>query len=670
MPPSEHEKEKVERLRRAMYSRSLSDKLKDKPRRELIEHEPIVGNEFVRHDEASPRSIVAPRVIGFARAALWWLLGGSIVFFIIAIGFFTYYFGFGPGSIPAAPGNIDISIAGPPQIEGGIPTELQIVVANRNKVPLELAELVITYPKGTRSPTDFSTDLPNQRISLGTIEAGGTRQGTVSAVFAGETGEHADVGVELEYRIAGSSAVFAASSGYSIVFSSSPISIAVTGNHETISGQPVQFTIFVASNANAPVRDVVLSVDYPFGFKFSSANPAPKISNGSSNSTWELGDFPPGLKKTITLQGSLTGGQGDDRVFRFSVGTRSNATSTTVARSLATNAFNVAISKPFLGLSVSVNGASGPGIVLSPGDNVPVVIGWQNNLSTAITDAVIVARLSGLQIDGTTVHTTDGFYRSTDNTMLWDKTTTRGALADLAAGSRGVVGFSFQVPKGDVLKDIVNPRLSISINAAGHRVSETGVPENLQSTTEQKVAIASDLTLTAQGLYYSNPFGSVGPMPPKAGSETTYAVVFTVTNTTNKITQAKVTAHLPPYVRWTGVYSPSSEKIYIDGKLYLQGQSQTPPPGDPCQGTSDICWSIGDIEPGVGLNGSAPRQAAIAIGVTPSTSQIGQEPPLMQTIQLSATDNSGTQILKSVKDVTTNIAGDSGFSSANATVVK
>jgi len=38
-------------------------------------------------------------------------------------------------------------------------------------VPLELADLVVTYPKGTRSPTDFATDLQNQRIPLGVIEA-------------------------------------------------------------------------------------------------------------------------------------------------------------------------------------------------------------------------------------------------------------------------------------------------------------------------------------------------------------------------------------------------------------------------------------------------------------------------------------------------------------------
>lgn len=673
MEPSEHEKDKVERLRRAMYSRSLSEKIHDRERRPLGQEMSTVGNEFVKPQESSSGIMVAPRTIGVARKALWWLLGAAIVFFVGAVSFFSYYFLFGGGSFAASPSNIGISISGPPQIEGGAPTELQIVVVNRNKVPLELADLVVTYPKGTRSPTDFASDLQNQRIPLGVIEAGGTRQGTVSAVFAGNEGDHADVKVELEYRIGGSSAIFAASANYSIVFSSSPLSLVVSGNNETISGQPVELTISIASNANAPVRDALFSARYPFGFRFSSADPAPAATTGSS-AAWKLGDIFPGQKREVTIRGVLSGEQGDDRVFRFTAGTRKDATATSSAieTPLADNIFTVSISKPFLGLAISVGGATGSNIVVSPGDNVSISIDWQNNLPTPITDAVIVAKLSGFPIDGTTVHSSDGFYRSNDDVVIWDKTTSNGALATLLPGARGKVGFSFQMPKSDALKNIINPSLDISVNAAGKRVGETGVPQNLQATAKQRISLASDIVLTAQGLYYANPFGSVGPMPPKAGTETTYAIVLTVTNTTNKITDAKVTAHFPPYVRYVGICSPRAECDPDAQKLTFNQEDGT------------LTWNMGDIEPGVGLGGTAPRQTAIAIGFMPSTSQIGQEPPLLQTIKLIGIDTLKAaerrktnpaavivpEVLKSVKDVTTNILGDPGFTSANATVIK
>lgn len=631
-----------------MYSRSLSDKLKDRPRRELGEQRPIVGDDFIHVEEEVAGSTVAPRAIGLARTALWWLLVGAIVFCIAAVGFFAYYFTFGAGGSAASPGNIDISVAGPPQVEGGVPTELQIVVTNRNNVALQLADLVITYPEGTRSPTDFITELPNQRISLGSIEAGGTRQGTVSAVFAGDEGTHGVVKIELEYRISGSSAVFASASEYNLVFSTSPLSVAVDGNTDTISGQPVELTITVASNAHAPVSDVLLSAQYPFGFKFTSATPAPAASG-----LWELGTLSPGERQTITVRGTLSGEQGDQRVFHFTAGTRSTPTSSVIDTPLSEHVFKMAISKPFLGLGVLVNGVSGKTAVVAPGDNVNINVSWQNNLPTAITNAVIVARLSGVQIDGATVRSTDGFYRSSDGVVLWDKTTTNGVFSELAPGARGTVGFSFQMPSSETLKGLQNPRLDISINAAGNRISETGVPQNLQATANQKISLASDLQLDARGLYYSNPFGSTGPMPPKAGVETTYAIVFTVTNTTNKITDASVTAVLPPYVRWIGIYSPPTEDVTFN------------------QNNSTVTWHLGDIESGAGLGGTQPRQAAIAIGLTPSTSQIGQEPILLQNIVLSGKDVATGKIeTRNAQNVTTNILGDQGFSAANATVVK
>ena len=180
--PSDHEKEKIERLRRAMYSRSLSGMLHERPRREMHESERIVGDDWSEPETGVQSTIVASRFIGTTRKLLWWFLGFSVLFFILAVGFFAYYFTLGGGSFAASPSNVDIVISGPSQISGGEVTKLQVVVTNRNKAALELADLVINYPAGTRSPTDYTTDFPTQRISLGSIEPGGSRQGTVSAV--------------------------------------------------------------------------------------------------------------------------------------------------------------------------------------------------------------------------------------------------------------------------------------------------------------------------------------------------------------------------------------------------------------------------------------------------------------------------------------------------------
>lgn len=372
----------------------------------------------------------------------------------------------------------------------------------------------------------------------------------------------------------------------------------------------------------------------------------------AGGNVWELGDIGPGQRKQIVIRGTLTGESGDERVFRFTAGTRNSPEEEGITTPIVESPFTMRVAEPFFGLNVLVNGRTGTGVVVAPGETVNVAIHWQNNLSTAIADAVIVARLTGIQIDGALVKSPDGFFRSTDGAVLWDRTTTGGDFSQIVSGAKGAVTFSFRVPSGTELEAVRNPSLTITVNAAGKRVSEEGVPENLQATAVQRIALASALTVTAQGLYYANPFGSVGPLPPKAGTETTYAVVFTLTNTTNEISSAKLVATLPPYVRWTGIFSPGSENLTFN------------------QNNGTVTWDVGTVGAGVGVGGTPPRQAAIAIGFTPSTSQIGQEPPLLLGITLTGVDSTGASVSRSIQNVSTNIIGDPGFNSTQATVIK
>jgi hypothetical protein len=655
---SPEEKERIERLREAMYSRTLSEQLRSRERRNLEPSRQIVGDDFVHPETALASSTVAPRGMGIARTALWWVLAAAAIFFICAIAFFAYYFSFGGGALSASPSNIDIAVSGPPEVQSGGITELQVVVTNRNTVPLELSSLVVTFPSGTRSAADLSTDEPTLEQDLGTIAPGASVQGEIPAVFSGVAGQEASVKFQLQYHLSDSNAIFTATSDYGITFGSSPLSISVDGNSQTISGQPVQFTVNVTSNATEPINGALLSITYPFGFKLTSASP-PSVTPG----VWNLGNLNPGQSRAVTLQGVLTGSPGDSRTFQITAGTGGTATSTTVATPLSTESYAMDITSSFLGLSVSVNGASSTTNV-SPGESVAVSINYTNNLPTAIQNAVVVAKLSGAQINGATVLSTNGFFRSSDGSMYWDKTTTNGVLSSIPSGGSGTLKFTFTAPTSAMLAKATNPDIVISLSAAGQRTDQSGVPQNLQAALSQTVGITTDLEMAAQGLYYANPFGSTGPIPPKAGTETTYALVFTVTNTTNEITNAKLTASLPPYVRWLGTYSPPNENISVN----------------PDDGT--VTWDLGTIAAGVGVNGNPSRQAAIAVGFTPSTSQIGSQPALLQNITLSGVDASSSQpISQTVANVTTNlsqisesssgmnIGTDPGFSAANATVV-
>jgi len=470
------------------------------------------------------------------------------------------------------------------------------------------------------------------------------------------------VKVAVEYKLANSNATFTASSDYAFTFSTAPLSLVVDSNDETVSGQQMQMSFGIISNASQPIPDVVLSTTYPFGFKPISSDPA--FSNSDAGSLgWHLGTLMPGERKTITLQGTLTGNAGEAKIFHVTAGTMQNTASSS-ATTLADATKAVTVAQPFLSLGLSVDGASSSqAVAVTPGQQVTVNVRYKNNLDVAIDNAVVVAKLSGLPIDGTSIHPNQGFYRSTDSAVLWDKTTTQSdyssttpsGLASLPSGQDGTLSFTFTVPDSTALAGIPNPTITISVSASGQREGQTGVPVNEQSTISQKIAVASDLQILSQGLYFTNPFGVSGNMPPKAEQETSYAVVLAITNTTNAIKDAKVTATLPPYVRLIGNhYLPSVKKVSFNGT------------------TGIFTWNVGHIDPGAGLNGVSPRQVIIELGFTPSTSQIGQTPVLLQDITLTGTDTlTGETVTRKPKtSLTTNIAGDPGFSSANAEVVR
>jgi hypothetical protein len=674
MPPEDNpeEHERIDRLRQAMYSRTLSEQLKARQRRELDPSRKIVGDDFVHNGEPLPEAIVAPRGMTIMRKVLWWILGFAILFFICAVGFFGYYFVFGGGALSSSPQNIDIAVSGPPEVQSGGVTELQVVITNRNTVPLELSTLIVNLPQGTRSVADLSQDEPTYTQDLGTIAPGASVQGEIPAVFSGVAGQQSNVQFQLQYHLPGSNSVFIASSNYGITFGTSPLSISVNGNSQTVSGQPVNFTVNVASNATQAIQGALLSISYPFGFTLTSATP-PSTAPG----VWNLGTLSPGQSQSVTVEGTLTGSPGDTRTFNIETGTGQSSTSTSISAPLSSESYAMNITSSFLGLSISVNGASSTTTV-SPGEDVSVSINYVNNLGTAIQDAVIVADLSGVQIDGSTVRSSNGFYRSSDGSMYWDQSTTNGLLSSIPAGGSGTLKFEFTAPSEAMLASTTNPRITISLSAAGQRTDQSGTVQNLQGTAQQTIGITSGLEFAAQGLYYADPFGSSGPMPPKAGTETTYALLFTVTNTTDQIQNAELTGYLPPYVRLLGTYPSATEKVTVNSD------------------NGEVTWDLGTIAPNTGVNGSQPRQTAIAIGFTPSTSQIGTQPALLQNISLTGIDEgaiapissggpfaatSSGAVDLSVSDVTTNlsqpsessagmnIAPDPGFTPDNATVV-
>lgn len=647
---SNNGKNKISRLRSAMYSRQVPPSFGEEKRHKLPTDTSDIPLDWntKKEEVRTAGSVVSPRAMRYTRTALWWTFTLAALFFIISAGMFAWYVfgGFGNG---VRSDNIDISVNGPISVVGGEPVDLEIVITNRNKAPLEFADLVVVYPVGTRSVADFSTDLPQQRISLGTIEAGGTKKGTVSAVLVGQGGQPSQVLIEVEYQVLGTSAIFVASEVYDFIFSATPITVSIESQTEVIPGQPIDIVATVSANTSNVLRNVLLELEAPFGFTLTGASPTP-----TSGSVWSLGDIRPGDSKVIRLRGVMKGQSGDVRVFRFSVGTPLADSDNEIGVPIAQSVQQITITQPFIALEMGVNRKiTKEAAVVSPGSTVSVTIDWQNELDTPITNVVMVASLNGLGIAQDLIKTNDGFYHSVDNTIRWDAQTTFGKFSEISPGESGSVGFSFVVPSDVSLVGVRNPSLNISVNAKGDRSDSSTVPEDLKSSEVRIIRVETTPTVVSHGFYHTNPYGVKGVVPPKVNNETAYAILWTAGNSTNPIESAEVTAQLPSYVRWMDVFSPSREDVTFD------------------QNTRTVTWKIGSISAGAGESGVPVKQVSFEIGLTPSASQIGQEPVLVINQVFSGTDAyTGTPVGRKLKDTSTRQQNDQGFVASDAKVVQ
>src|SRR3989338_234569 len=148
--------------------------------------------------------------------------------------------------------NIDISIIGNTFTAGGEELTLQIEIANRNNSSLDLADLVVEYPKGSDSD-----EMERFRESLGTIPAGAIRNENLKLTLFGEQNSSRQIKISLEYRVEGSNAIFVKEKLYDVSISSTPVNLSVDAPSEVSPNQSVIFNIKINLNSAASASNIL-----------------------------------------------------------------------------------------------------------------------------------------------------------------------------------------------------------------------------------------------------------------------------------------------------------------------------------------------------------------------------------------------------------------------------
>jgi hypothetical protein len=159
--------------------------------------------------------------------------------------------------------------------------------------------------------------------------------------------------------------------------------------------------------------------------------------------------------------------------------------------------------------------------------------------------------------------------------------------------------------------------------------------------------------MSAGGFYYTGPFANSGPVPPKVGQETTYTILWSLKGNSNDLSNVKVAAYIPTYVRWLNAVSESNkEEIEFN------------------ENNNMIIWNVGDLTAGTGAVSPA-KEIAFQVSFIPNPNQVGSAPVLVESAKVEAYDNFVGDSLKTASpSVNINLTQDEKFEYKQGKVVQ
>lgn len=650
MPPNDRDKlNRIEELKSKLFSKNYKTKIEHRVKFTHLKRDGVLdvweNGKKVETDFVPYKNKFFMRTSFFKKFLIF-----SLLFFVLTLIYASYVFFVGGNTV--SNDNIDISVFGNNFAAGGEDLSLVVGITNRNSSALDLVDLVMEYPKNCSSgdKADLSSGTERVRVSLGTIPAGAVRNENLKVILFGEQGSLCSTKISLEYRVEGSNGIFVKSKPYQVTISSTPLNISVDAPSTVSPNQDITLNVKATLNATHTVPKMLIKLDYPIGFQFESSIPKPSL----GNNTWNLGDLSPGTESDISVTGKMFDvSNGEEKTFHISGGSQSSTDKSMIDVVFNSLPYTVTINKPFIEAKLLINGVSQREYATDVKTLISGQIQWTNNLDTKVDDLKIQAKISGNAFNRKTINAQQGFYDSSTDTITWDKTSLN-EFSEVNPGDSGSVNFSvsplslFSITSGI----LSNPTINIDISISGKESVQGYATTNLTNSNSGIIRIISDVGFADQALYYSGSFTNKGPIPPKVGQETSYTIVWSLSNTANNISKGVVSSSIPSWMRFVGPISPSDESLTYNSS------------------TKEIIWNIGGISKDTGITGLG-HSVSFQVAFTPSLSQVSTMPIILNDAILTGHDDfANVDVRVNKSSLRTSLNNDPLFPPIGGTVVE
>lgn len=549
-----------------------------------------------------------------------------IIVAVLTVGSF-YVWGY------AAAGGVNIQISSPADVVIGEPFDLKVSFMNDSGNPLNNSNLSLELPEGL-VPLNAADSKKILNKNIGIIAKSGFHQETFKVMAVPARNPKLVVRVTLSYSLGTISANFKKAESYELSAAPLEADLNLTAPTTVFSGEQFEIKGDYKGDNTGSSEKLFLRTTYPSQFS--------KISEQITAITDTSGKLVAKGKASLSDNSSFV--------------VKAQILVSLMGREyvITEKDITITVSPSPLSLRISLNNVDN--YIANPGDTLNYSLVYKNNTDVPLQNIQLSVKLTGQMFDFGSLNSTGGNFNSLNRTIVW----TAGSLPDLQIlnpGEEKTIQLSVKVRPDYPIKKLNDKNFTLKAEA---NIQSPTVPHLVEASSTVNFAsvetkVAGKISIQTVGLFRDAEAGIVnkGPWPPKVGEDTQFTIHLVLTNYSSDLSNVEVRASLQDGVIFTNAMkSNTTDQPQIDEEA---GQ---------------IIWKIQNLVATSGITGQSP-EAIFQVEVNPTPDKVGNYMPLIDQVQVKATDDFTGQAISVTGDaVDTRLPGDKTVSENQGRIVQ
>jgi hypothetical protein len=539
---------------------------------------------------------------------------------------------------------LQVAVEGPQRVAIGQEVTYFINWFNRSSEPLTSAQVRVAFPDDFAvdgiepQPTTHAEDSsPSFTSDLGSIAANAHGTIKVTGIFTGALGTKSTIQVIGTFHETSANGEEQTLVAQDLEYADSVLNGSLELPVKVLPGDHVAIVYHVINKGDAPMDGLLARLTLPDGFARDVATgTAAQIVNGNVLQL-PVGLIAPGTSSTIRVTGTFAlGARGDVSVHAEAGRLASDQSFAAAQKTDGT----LSVLPGNISLNLSMNG-SGQDRSVGLGERQHVALTYTNTSGEELQNVILRFRLDAATPSTTAAALVDwkGLEDSTSGTRSGNVLTYTseqiGQLERLPPDGSGMIELS--VPLATVATSGQDVPLLASAEAVIGAVGGTVVHRNV-STQPVGLHLQTDAALTSIARFASEEGAPVGhgPLPPVAGTSTTYRIEWTVDKTIHALNRVTVSATLPKAVTFVSTKQVDAGTVAYDPDKRL------------------VTWIADKI-----ADTANETTVSFDVAVTPSQADIGRFADLLGESRFEFTDAKiNESLLRTAPSLSTDLPND------------